>query len=107
MNRLPLDYSSAHNIASADSWSIHTTRRNLPIMGYKPNHVTIKPADNSVVCLTQPCSTLCNCIQNWLHVRRRAADDAEYLARRRLMLQRLPQFLIPPLEFSEDAHVLD
>src|SRR5215475_6972780 len=86
MNRLPLDYSSAHNRALVDSWSIHTTRSNLPIMGYKPNHVTIKPADNSVVCLTQPCGTLRNYIQNWLYVRRRACDHTKDLTGGGLLL---------------------
>src|SRR5437899_568852 len=83
MNRLPLDYSSAHNTASAESWSIHTTRRNLPIMGYKPNHVAIKAADNSVVCLTQPCSGLCDHIQNRLNIRGPSSDSLAHQYRSR------------------------
>src|SRR5215813_14727743 len=101
MNSLPLDYSSPHNIGSAKSWSIHTTRRNLPIMGYKPNHVTIKPADNSIVCLTQPCSTLRNYIQNWLHVSRRAGNDAQDLTRGGLLLQCFGKVTVAYLQLLE------
>ena len=77
MNRLPPDYSSAHNIPWAHSWSIHTARRNLPIMGYKRHHVTIKAADNSVVCLTEPRGIFSYHIQYRLNIRRRAGDDTQ------------------------------
>jgi hypothetical protein len=51
MNRLPIDYSSAHNVASAaHNWIFHPAWRNSPIMGDKPNQVTIKAANNSIVC---------------------------------------------------------
>ena len=38
-------------------------------------------------------------VEHRLHIRGRAADDAEHLGRRRLMLQRLAQFGIALLEF--------
>jgi len=76
MNRSPLDYSSAHNIASADVWIFHSAWRNWPIMGYKPNHITIKPADNGIVCLTQPCGTLSDGVKHWLEVSWRAGNHA-------------------------------
>ena len=46
-------------------------------------------------------------IEHRLHVGRRAADDAEHLGRRRLMLQRLAQFCVAFLDFFEQAHVFD
>src|SRR5215831_11527235 len=102
MNRLPLDYSSAHNIASArHNWIFHSAWRNSPIMGYKPNQVTIKAADNSIVCLTQPCSTLRNYIQNWLHVSRRAGNDAQDLTRGGLLLQRFGKVTVAYLQLLE------
>jgi hypothetical protein len=52
VNRSPLEYSSAYNIASVHAWIFHSAWRNSSIVGYKPNHVTIKPADNGIVCLT-------------------------------------------------------
>jgi len=55
-------------------------------MGYKPNHVTIKPTDNGIVCLTQPCGTLSDGVKHWLEVSWRAGDYAEDLAGRGLLL---------------------
>ena len=46
-------------------------------------------------------------VEDRLHVRRRAADDAEHLGRCRLMLQRLAQFCVALAEFLEQPHVLD
>ena len=46
-------------------------------------------------------------VQHRLHVRRRAADDAEHLGRCRLMLQRLAQFRVALAEFLEQSDVLD
>ena len=43
---------------------------------------------------TNPRRALGNGIEDRLHVRRRTADDAEYLGRRRLMLQRLAQLCV-------------
>ena len=42
-------------------------------------------------------------IEDRLHVGRRAADDAEHLGRRRLMLQRFAQFCVALLQFLEIA----
>src|SRR5215831_15073221 len=99
MNRLPVDYSSAWNRASAHNRICASARWNSPIMGYEPNHVTIKAADKSVVCLTQPRGILCNHIKHWLNVRWRTGDYTQYFTRSRLLLQRL-------LEFVEQADIL-
>src|SRR5262245_31365580 len=103
MNRLPLDYSSAHNIGSAKSWSIHTTRRNLSIMGHKPYHVTIKAADNSVVCLTQPCGTLGDHVQHRLKIGWRASDDTQDFTRSSLLLCDCGQLSLAGLKLRGDA----
>src|SRR5262249_40992875 len=99
-NRSPVDYSSAWNRASAHNRICASARWNSPIMGYEPNHITIKAADKSVVCLSQPCGVLSYHVQHRLNVSRRACDNAQNLARSGLLLQRL-------LEFLEQAHVLD
>ena len=62
-------------------------------------HYVINPANL--------CGALDDGIEDRLHVRRRAADDAEHLGRRRLMLQRLAQFRIALAEFLEQPHVFD
>ena len=60
-----------------------------------------------VVNTTNPGGALDDGIEHRLHVRRRAADDAEHLGRRRLMLQRLAQFRVALLQFFEQPDVLD
>ena len=50
--------------------------------------------------------TLDDGVQNRLHVRRRAADDAENLGRRGLMLESLSQFRIALLESLKQPDVL-
>ena len=97
MNRLPLNYSSAWNLASAHNWIFHSARRNSSIMGHKPNHVTIKAADNSVVCLTQPCGTLGDHVQYGLNIARRISDDTQDFTRRRLLLQCFSELAIAVL----------
>ena len=56
---------------------------------------------------TNPCGALDDRIEHRLHVRGRAADDAEHLGCCRLMLQGLAQFRIALLQFLEQADVLD
>ena len=56
---------------------------------------------------TNPCRALDDGVEDRLHVRRRAADDAEHLGRRRLMLQRLTQFRVALFKFLEQSHILD
>ena len=56
---------------------------------------------------TNPRGALDDGVEDRLHVRRRAADDAEHLGRCRLMLQGLAQFCVALLEFFEQPHVLD
>ena len=55
----------------------------------------------------KPARRFHNLVKHRLHVRGRAADDAEHLGRRRLMLQRLAQFRVAFLDFFEQPHVLD
>ena len=65
----------------------------------EPQHHVIDPAN--------PRRALDDGVEHRLHVRGRAADDAEHLGRCGLMLQRLAQFRVALAEFLEQAHVLD
>ena len=56
--------------------------------------------NHRVGCIAQARGIFCNDIQYRLNIRRRAGDDAQDLARRRLLLQCLGEFLKQP-------HVLD
>ncbi len=72
------------------------------------NHtVPLVESQHHVIDPTNPGGALDDGVKHRLHVRRRAADDAEHLGRCRLMLQRLAQFRIALAEFLEQSHVLD
>ena len=72
------------------------------------NHiVSLVESQHHVINPTNPRGALDDGVEDRLHVRRRAADDAEHLGRRRLMLQRLAQFRIALIQFLKQAHVLN
>ena len=59
------------------------------------NHsVSLAESQHHVINPTNPRGALDDGIEHRLHVRGRAADDAEHLGRRRLMLQGLAQFCV-------------
>ena len=67
----------------------------------------VAKSQHHIIDPTNPRRALDDGVEHRLHVGRRAADDAEHLGRRRLMLQRLAQFRVALLEFLEQPHVLD
>src|SRR5262245_10468052 len=71
--------------------------RIIPLV--KSQHHIINPANASC--------TLDDGVEHRLHVRRRPADDTEYLGRCRLMLQGLAQFCVALPELFKQPHVLD
>ena len=72
------------------------------------NHsVPLAESQHHVINPTNPGGALDDGVEHRLHVRRRAADDAEHLGRCRLMLQRLAQLRVALAEFLEQSHVLD
>src|SRR5438105_9195284 len=76
-------------------------------MSSQTRRVSFAESQHHVIDPANPGGALDDGVKNRLHVRRRAADDAEYLGCRRLMLERLPQFRVACFEFSEEAHILD
>ena len=62
--------------------------------------IPIEQANRRVIGPAHPRRALGNRVKHRLNVRRRAGDDAQDFTRRRLLLQRL-------LEFLEQPHVLD
>src|SRR5262249_2121920 len=72
------------------------------------NHcVSVAKAQNDVVNPTNLCRALDDGVQDRLHVRRRAANDAEHLGGCGLRLQGFAQFCVAFLDFFEQPHVLD
>ena len=76
-------------------------------MSPRDHVVTFAESQHHVIDPTNPGDALDDGVKDRLHVRRRAADDAEHFRSRRLMLQRLPQFCIALLDFLEQPNVLD
>ena len=86
------------DLTAANVWA-KMCPRNHDVPLPKPQHHIIDP--------TNLRRALDDGVEHRLHVRRRAADDAEHLGRRRLMLQRLAQFRVALAEFFEQSHVFD
>src|SRR5207244_13630071 len=76
-------------------------------MSSQTRRVPFAESQHHVIDPANPGGALDDGVKNRLHVRRRAADDAEYLGCRRLMLERLPQFRVACFEFSAAAQVLN
>src|SRR4029077_19050264 len=67
-------------------------------MSPRNNSVPLMESQHHVIDPANSGGALDDCIEDRLHVRGRAADDAEHLGRCRLMLQGLPQFGIALLD---------
>src|SRR5437879_1481942 len=76
-------------------------------MPARNHHVSLTESEHHVVDPTNPSSALDDGIEHRLHIRRRAADDGEHLARCRLMLQRFAQFRIAFLDLLEQPYVFN
>ena len=76
-------------------------------MSPRNHNVPLAESQQHVIDPTDLCGALNYSVEHRLHVRRRAADDAEHLGGRRLMLQSLAQFGVTLLEFLEQPHILD
>ena len=86
----------------AKLWLINTDVRAAKRYGTKMsprNHrVLLVESQHHVINPTNPGGALDDGVEDRLHVRRRAADDAEHLGRCRLMLQGLAQFRVALLQ---------
>ena len=72
------------------------------------NHsVPLAESQHHVINPANPRRALDDGVEDRLHVRGRAADDAEHFGRRRLMLQRFAQFRVALLDLLKQPHVLD
>src|SRR5262245_30083577 len=72
------------------------------------NHsIALAQPQNHVIDPANPRGALNDGVENRLHVRGRAADDAEHLRCRRLMLQSFTQLCVALSDLFEQPHVLD
>src|SRR5262249_15125091 len=71
------------------------------------HHLILAESQRYIIDPTNPRRALNDGVEHRLHIRGRAADDAEYLTRCRLMLQRLAQFGVALLQFLEQSHIFN
>ena len=76
-------------------------------MSPRNHNVPLAESQHHVINPTNPGGALDDGVEDRLHVRGRAADDAEHLGRCRLMLQGLAQFRVALLDLLEQPHVLN
>ncbi len=95
----------------AKLWRVNTDLRAVNRHGTKMspcNHIVpLVESQHYIIDPTNPRGALDDGVEDRLHVRRRAADNAEHLRRCGLMLQSLSQLRITLLQFFEQPHVLN
>ena len=107
MHRLPIDNSTANYGATIEGTGFASRPVGCEAIGCRdPITVLFDAYDRNIGRSTNTSSILSNCIQNGLNVRRRAGDNTQDLARRRLLLQRLLEFLEQPHIFDRDHRLV-
>ena len=74
-------------------------------MSPRNQFVSLVESQRHVINSANPGGALDDGVEDRLHVRRRAANDAEHLGRRSLMLQSLAQFCVALLDLLKQAHI--
>src|SRR5262245_19729502 len=85
---------------------LKTSKRYRTKMSTRNHHLPFTKSQHHIINPTNPCSALDDRIEHRLHVRGRAADDAEDFGSRSLMLQRFAQFRVGGLQLSRLAFYL-
>src|SRR5215831_10808942 len=86
---------------------LYTDTRYRTKMSARNHAVALAQSQNNIVNTANLSGALDDRLEHWLHVRGRAADDAEHFGCCRLMLQSLAQFRIALLDLLKQAHVFD
>ena len=76
-------------------------------VGDQVQQLAVKPADHTVGRIAEPHRASGDRVEHRLAVGRRAGDDPQDLARGRLLVEGLGQIAVLPLQFREQADVLD
>src|SRR5919106_575459 len=98
MYRLPVYYRPTDHRASGYGKPLtgRVCRGESPYTRRDREHLAVNSVDKNVGSLAEPPGILGYNIQYWLDVCRRTGDYAQNLARRRLLLQRLLEFVKKP-----------
>src|SRR5262249_2989396 len=114
VNRLFIDDCSTAN-GPADKRLFRTEPRlNRSIVGYESEYISLDESNHRIVGTAYTRGSLCDYIEHRLNICRRTGNDAQNLARRRLLFQRFSEFLKQADVFdrnhsliSEGCHQLD
>ena len=87
------------DLDAANGYGTKMSPRNQNVPLVESQHHVINPAN--------PGGALDDGVEDRLHIRGRAADDAEHLGCCRLMLQGLSQFCVAGIQFVKQPHVFD
>src|SRR5215471_13723343 len=91
---------AAYRRAARDySWP---RNRHWPVHCHLMNNISVQTSDCGILSVTKLCCILHDHVQHRLNICRRAGDDAQNLARRRLLLQRFLEFLKQPDVLDSD-----
>src|SRR5205823_2709140 len=71
------------------------------------NELAVQPQNGRRIAIAEPSGVPRDGVEDGLDIGLRSADDAQDLACRRLLFQRLSQIVIPRLQLLEQAHVLN
>jgi len=96
VDRPPFQYRSAVD-HTADQWDDEPAKGPVgdrAVVSDEAESIVVQPEDRGVRRLAQPSRALGHGVEHRLDVGRRAADDAQDLARRRLLLQRLGEVAV-------------
>src|SRR5215813_12529182 len=80
--------------------------RHWPVHCDLMKNVSVQTSDCGILSVTKPCCILHDHVQHRLNIRRRAGDDAQYLARCSLLFQRLLEFLEQPQVLDRDYRLV-
>src|SRR5262245_53340949 len=69
--------------------------------------LAIKPVRVSPCSITEAHRIVDDCVEDWLHISRGLADDAQYLRRHRPLLERRSEVAVARLQFRKQPHVLN
>ena len=94
-------------ICGASTTDFGPAKRDGTKMSPRNEQRSSRESQHHIINPTNPGGALDDGVKNRLHIRRRAADNAEHLGRCSLMLQGLAQFCVALLDSLKQPYVLD
>src|SRR5262249_28342562 len=103
----PFERASSHGLKSSASFVQLSERGGYAEMGHNANRTLIRQEHLAKLGLADRDGILQHRLEHRLQLARRAADYAQHLGRRRLLLQRFAQIVRPLAQLFQQAGVID